>query len=243
MNKTTTIVFLTAGLALAGHATATAQTTSSTETRALVSVNILAQPSTRNIDLTKTFDLYGEQGTVSTTQHISNGAVVDIAGYYVIRPQLSAGIDFSTFGNSSGSGGFATIPDPLVFNRPRTVGLSAAGLTHRENAVHLQVRYAWPYRDKMEVALVAGPSIFHVKQQLVSSVSVPAGTQNATPNVSDESKTAFGGNIGVEGNYFFNPRYGAGILIRYAGASADLPSFSGLHLGGFQVGVGFRARF
>jgi len=243
MNKTTTIVFLTAGLAFAGHVTATAQTTASTDTRALVSVNLLAQPSTRNIDIAKTFDLYGEQGSVATSQHISNGVVVDIAGYYVVRNQLSVGVDFSTFGNSGSSSGTASIPDPLFFNRPRSVGLAATGLTHRENAVHLQVRYAWPYRDKMEVAVVAGPSIFHVKQQLVSSVNVPAGTQTATPNVSDESKTALGGNIGVEGNYYFNPRYGAGIVIRYAGASADLPSFNGLHLGGFQIGAGFRARF
>jgi hypothetical protein len=232
-----------AGLCLAGHSDASAQTAATIDTPWIATANILAQPSTRNLIISHDFPIYGENGNVTSTQHIGSGALFDISGGYAFTERLAGAIGISVFGNSATSVGTATVPNPLFFNQSRVVTFTQDDLSHREVGIHLQVRYTYPVRDKIDVVLVGGPSIFHVKQQLVSTVNVPTGTQDATAIVSSESKNAFGGNIGVEGNYYFTPMWGAGVLIRYAGAKSDLPSVSGLKIGGFQAGVGVRARF
>jgi hypothetical protein len=82
-----------------------------------------------------------------------------------------------------------------------------------------------------------------VKQELVSSITVPPGTQDANLNVETESKTAFGVNLGVDGSYLITRNYGVGVFIRYAGGQVDLPSAEDMRVGGFQAGVGARLRF
>lgn len=246
MKKTTVTAFVMAGLYLASYSTASAQT--APETRTFVTVNVLAQTSTRTLDINKDFPVYEETGNVTTSQRIGSGALFDISGGYNFTANLGGAIGLSIFGDTGDSNGTATIPNPVAFPGapgfpPSQVPLSQTGLKHRETAVHFQVRYTYPVSPTFDVVLVAGPSIFHVSQELVSSVNVPAGTQDAIPNATKESKNAFGGNIGVEGNYYFNKMFGAGVVIRYAGAKADLPSSSGLSLGGFQVGAGVRVRF
>jgi hypothetical protein len=245
MKKTIATVFLMAGLCLAGYSDASAQTASAVDTRAFVVVNVLAQPATRNIDITQDFTLYGETipSGFTSSQHIGNGAIIDFGGGYNITDRFAAGLDISVFSKSSTSAVAAAIPDPLFFNRAKPFAVTTGDLSHREVGVNLQLRYTYPVRDNIDVVVAGGPSIFHVSQDLVPTVTVAPGTQTATASVSSESKSAFGGNIGVEGNYYFNRMWGAGLVIRYAGAKTDLPSFSGLSVGGFQIGVGARVRF
>ena len=96
--------------------------------------------------------------------------------------------------------------------------------------------------DKIDVAFSAGPSFIHVTQQL-ATVTVPAGTQNATASQETQAGTAIGANVGFDGTYMFTPRFGVGLFARYAGGSVDLPAVSGLRVGGFRTGLGFRTRF
>jgi hypothetical protein len=49
--------------------------------------------------------------------------------------------------------------------------------------------------------------------------------------------------VAVDGNYLITPTFGLGVYLRYAGASVDLPSQSGVKVGGFQAGGGLRIRF
>lgn len=248
MKKTTLIGFVMAGLCLAGYSTANAQSTPP-ETRTIVTLNVLAQPSSRTLTINQDFPIYNDVGNITTSQGIGGGALFDISGGYNFTENLGAAIGLSIFGDTGTSTGTVRLPDPLFFGRPPSqTPISQSGLKHRETAVHFQLRYTYPVSPTFDVVLVAGPSIFHVSQQLVASVSVPATvnfgeTPVPTPVATKESKTTLGGNIGVEGNYYFNRRYGAGVVIRYAGAKADLPSASGLSLGGFQIGAGVRVRF
>jgi len=76
-----------------------------------------------------------------------------------------------------------------------------------------------------------------------SAVTVPSRTQNINIATGSEEGTAKGVNVGVDGTYLFTPRVGAGIFLRYAGGSVDLPSAPGLKVGGFQAGIGARIRF
>jgi hypothetical protein len=41
----------------------------------------------------------------------------------------------------------------------------------------------------------------------------------------------------------FQPQLGAGVFLRYAGGSVDLPEVSNVKVGGFQGGFGLRLRF
>jgi hypothetical protein len=82
-----------------------------------------------------------------------------------------------------------------------------------------------------------------VGQEVASSVTVAAGTQNVTPVVTKEKKTAASALIGVDGTYMVTENFGAGVFMRYVGGKVDLPSVADLKVGGFQIGAGGRVRF
>ena len=156
---------------------------------------------------------------------------------------LAVGIGFSSFSRPSDASVTASIPNPLIFDQPLTVTSTQSGLAHSEKGVHLQAVWFVPVTDKIDVALFVGPSFIHVTQGLVSAATIPSGTQNVNLTVGSEEGTAKGVNVGVDGNYLFTRNFGAGIFIRYAGGSVDLPSAPDLKVGGFQAGIGARVRF
>jgi hypothetical protein len=59
----------------------------------------------------------------------------------------------------------------------------------------------------------------------------------------NESGNGFGGNVGADLSTFFSERYGFGVFVRYVAAKVDLPSASGVTVGGVQAGAGLRLRF
>src|SRR5207247_5277013 len=181
--------------------------------------------------------LYGETLTVTTSQSVGSGAIFDISGGYRVWRTVSAAIGFSNFSKSNDASGSASISNPLIFSQPATVSVSQSGLNHSERAVHIMASWVFPVTNEFDVTLAVGPSIFSVKQEIVS-VNVPSGTQTANVSVGSESKTAVGAIIQVDGNYFLTSRWGArlgaGVFMRYAGAKVNLPSVSDLRVGGFQ---------
>jgi hypothetical protein len=221
----------------------TPQTPSAPPSMGFLNLNIGVQPASRSVEVSQSFPVYTETATLTMSQSVGSGALFDISGGYRVWANVSAAIGFSNFSNTSDSTGRVVIPHPLVFNRPATVDISQSGLEHSERAVHLQASWLFPVTNEFDVALAIGPSIFNVKQDLVTSVTVPAGTQNATPNAGTESKTTAGINVQVDGTYMVRRNLGAGVFMRYAGASVDLPSVSNLRVGGFQIGAGARVRF
>ena len=88
----------------------------------------------------------------------------------------------------------------------------------------------------------AGPSFFNLTQDVLSA-TVPAGTQTVNVATNSEKGNGVGANFGVNLNYLYKPNYGGGVFVRYAGATVDIPSASGLKVGGLQIGVGARLRF
>lgn len=212
--------------------------------RGYANVNILAQPQSRNVTASSTFELYGEQATVDGPRKIGGGPVFDLSGGYRVWRNLAVGLGYSHFADSSNVTVTARIPDPLVFDNPVQQDLNAGKLDHSENAVHISAVWFWPVTDKIDVALSAGPSIFNVSDQGVSGVTVQPNTSIATGvTTSKDSETGVGVNLGVDVTYLITPKIGAGVLMRYAGASVDLPTVDSLKVGGFQIGVGGRYRF
>jgi hypothetical protein len=191
------------------------------------------------------FELYDEQGTVSSSQKVSGGGLFDISAGYKVWRNLAAGVGFSHTGGSSDATVTALVPDPLVFNQLRTVTSSATDLKHSENVIHLTATWMVPVTDKIDVGVSAGPAIFRVTQDLPSAVTVtePGPTVSAV-TIDSVTKTSVGIDIGVDVTYLVTKTMGVGGLARYTRASSDLTGASdSATVGGFQIGGGLRIRF
>jgi outer membrane protein with beta-barrel domain len=242
MKMTAGILFL-AICALAAPA-ANAQQMTWTD-QGFVNVNIGAQTGSHDLATTSTFEKYEEQATLATAQSVGGGGLFDIGAGYKVWRNLAVGLSYSRSKSDADVAIAANIPDPVFFDRPRAITAAASGLDHTESAIHLQGTWVMPFTDKMDFALSFGPTIFMVKQELPSAIEVtePGPTVTSTTFIT-EDKTTVGINLGVDVNYMFTPRYGAGLLARYAWGSVDLSGVTeSLSVGGFQIGVGFRYRF
>jgi hypothetical protein len=185
MLKTMNILIM-AGVMAAVGSEARAQTQPAPASLGFVNVNFGTQPSSHDVGRSENFSVYGETATLTTTQENGNGAIFDITAGYRFRPRLAGAIGFSNFSNTSDSGVVVTVPHPLIFDRPQTVTTSVGDLQHSERGIHLQAVWFVPVTNEIDVSLSAGPSFIRVSQDIVASVNIPVGTQNATPNVVTE---------------------------------------------------------
>ena len=83
--------------------------------------------------------IYDEAAKVDVSQTYENGPLVDLGGSYMLFGKWGVGVAYN---HTSGDGNAtiaAEIPDPKVFDNPRAVSLSAAGLKHNEDAVHVDI--------------------------------------------------------------------------------------------------------
>jgi hypothetical protein len=235
-------VVLGAALALAAAAPAQAQMV--WQDRGYANLNGLLQTASRDVSATGSFDLYDEVATFDAPREIGSGMVVDVSGGWKVWRNLALGLGYSRFSNTDNVTVTARIPDPIVFDSLNEQTLSAGDLEHSESAVHLSAVWFYPVTDKIDVAFSAGPSFFTVKQTHVTSVAVQPNTSIVSGvSIAEAKESGTGLHAGVDVTYLVTPRIGAGVLLRYAGASVDLPGAEGTDVGGFQLGAGVRVRF
>src|SRR5262245_1257079 len=99
-----------------------AQTPQSPGSRAFLNVDVGAQPQQRTVTTSQSFTLYDETATVTSTQPERNGTVFGARGGYRVRPNLAVAVGFSSFTARKGiSSIVASVPDPVVVSRPRTI--------------------------------------------------------------------------------------------------------------------------
>lgn len=240
MKKTTSIVVLLAGFVLAGSSPALAQTPAANTV--FIDVNGGGQTQSRAINTSASFPIYGETATVNDAQKIASGPIFDISGGYRVWRGLSVGVGFSAFSRTSIGTVIASVPNPIVFNRPLAVTASSGDLKHSELGTHVMAVWFIPVTDEIDVDFFAGPSFIRVQQDVMTA-SVPPGTQTVNVATTRQTGTARGGNVGISASYLFSRHYGAGLFMRYAGGSVDLPAVSNLKVGGFQIGGGMRLRY
>lgn len=224
--------------------TVSAQTMQWTD-KGFATVNGGAQVGSHNLDSSSSFPLYDETATVNATQKVKGGGFFDIGGAYRVWGQnLLAGLSFSHTGSKSDASLTATVPDPIVFDKPRTVSSAQSGLKHSENTVHLAAIWMIPVANKLDVGVFAGPSIFAVSQEAVTSLTVSEPGPTVSAPVVKLSKTTVGANFGVDVQYMVDKKWGVGGIARYSVGSAGLSGLSkNLTVGGFQIGGGARMRF
>jgi Outer membrane protein beta-barrel domain len=213
--------------------------------RAFVNVNFGAQEASRSLDAGSEFSIYNEQGTLATTQPIDGGALFDIGGGYKVWKNLAVGLSFTRVKSDADIAIAASVPDPNFFDRVRPLTATSSNAEHSEQAIHIQGTWVMPVTDKFDAAFSFGPTIFNVKQDVATAITVnEPGPSLGSVTMTQEKKTAVGVNFGADLNYFFMPKIGAGLLVRYAWGSTDLDAATeSLTLGGFQIGAGVRLRF
>ena len=200
--------------------------------------------------------IYDEAAKVDVSQSYENGPLVDVGGSYMLFGKWGVGVAYN---HTSGDGDAtiaAQIPDPKVFDNPRAVSLSASGLKHNEDAVHVDVLYRFLATPKIDVTLSAGPTFFAMKQEFVTEFAVtetspppgPYVNPTVTPTITGVKKSPVGFNIGADVTYMLTHSMGVGMLLRFAHANPSLdvpntPTPIEVRAGGFQIGGGFRYRF
>jgi hypothetical protein len=248
MDKTMRMLVLLAVMSVAGASEVRAQAQGAPTEDILVSVNVGVQAHSHSITTSQTFTVYEETATFAAVQGVSGGLLADLGVAYRVLDNLAVGVGVSRVSETSTSEGVAVIPHPIFFDRPQENDVIAEDLYRREIGVHVQLHYflnAGFLPEGSRLALVGGPSFFRLKQGLVTSVSVPAGTQNAVGNRANESASGTGVNVGFDFSYPIGtmPWLKVGAFVRYAGASLDLESAPDHKVGGFQAGAGARLGF
>ena len=241
MKNTTGSIVLIAAVTAMTSSVLNAQTVLSG--RAFVNVNLAAQTEEREINTTLTVPVYGQNASAATTIDVGRGPMFDISGGYRVWQDVAVAVGFSYFSKQGNAVGSASIPSPIFFNQFATVTLGPTSVDRSDKCFYVLGVWFLPISDKIDVALSLGPSFTSVKQELIANLSIPAGTQTATPIVESQSATIAGVNVGIDATYLFTKMYGAGVFVRYNGGSGDLPSATDVKAGGFQVGVGARVRF
>ena len=239
--KTTSMFLVLTGLVLTAATDAAAQVAE--RTKAFININVGVQPASQTLDSTFSVPIYGQTAAANTSQVVGGEPIFDIAVGYRVRQNIGVAIGYSSMSSSGTIAGTASVPSPLFFNQFRTVDIGGASFTRKDNNIYLSFMWYIPVTNRIEIALLAGPSGTRAKQDLVTSINVPAGTQNATAVVESKSGTATGVNVGFDATYLFTKYYGAGIFVRYNGGSVDLGSVTDVKAGGFQMGIGARLRF
>jgi outer membrane protein with beta-barrel domain len=209
------------------------------------SVNVGGQAGSHTLTTAPAFRIYDEDGSLATSQKAGGGGFVDLSGGYRVRRNLLVAVGFSHSGSSDDVTINAQVPDPARFERLRSVDATLPDAKHSENAVHFSAVWMVPVTDKIDVGVSAGPSVFMVKQDLATGLTITEPGPTVTSVTSAESKkTVAGFNLGVDVTYLLTKKIGAGVLARYAGGSVKLPDAAkSLGVGGFQFGVGLRYRF
>ena len=240
------LIGLAAGVALTVGSAQTARAQMQWTDQAFVSVNFGAQAPSRTLTTQTTPTIYDEPASFSSTQDVGGGAFFDISGGYKLWENLAVGIGITHVGRTADLAIDARIPDPLFFDRPRSVTLSAPDAHHSQTAINLTGTWIMPVTDKIDVGYQFGPTIFLVSQDVpgVPTISEPGPTFSSLPLDSND-KTTLGIHFGVDVTYMVNPRFGVGGIARYTWGSAELVENDdeSLTVGGFQIGGGLRVRF
>jgi hypothetical protein len=246
MKQMTRAIVLASGLALAGTSAVWGQSPDE-PARAFVSVGGGYQSAERTVDTTGSFTLYDEPGSFAGSRKVGKGPFFEIGGGAHVFGQVSVGVAYSRYQKPTDVPFTVIAPHPLFFSQPRTVTLNVNDLGHTENAVHIQLFYQIFSSSRYDASVSAGPSIFSVKQDSVEAVTAtetgtPYTAVNLGATFESASKTAVGFNVGFDLNYRLTGGFGAGLFVRYTGASADLP-WAKVKVGGPQFGLGLRYRF
>jgi hypothetical protein len=212
------------------------------DVRAFFDIDGGVQVLSPTLDAGSSFLQFGETGTVRTIQTGGVGLVVDARVGHRIGRRLAFAVAVSGLRKESAGQGQVSLPSPIVVASPTVVTIDVPGLTRREIGYHPQIVWFVPWtKSRFAVSVFAGPSFVRLQQNVIAATL--SGPQTVTTSTVNESGMAFGGNAGADATRLLSNRWGVGLLARYVLATVDLPSASGVKVGGLQIEAGLRFKF
>jgi hypothetical protein len=205
-------------------------------------------------EATTRFAQNGGTGTLAT----SYDGVKPIATDVAIGARLWGGFGLQLAGTWAGQITDATVtasvPSPLPGANARTVSGRATQIHRQEGALHVDASFAVPASrsSRAQVVVFAGPSLFRVKQDLVTGVTVNEAPPFTTATfvsatVVESTKQHLGANGGIEASLRLYKALGVGVLIRYSRATLTFSPTPDVNIsvnaGDLQVGGGLHFRF
>lgn len=214
------------------------------------SFSLGVQPASRTHTVSGSFDLYDEQATFDASLGTGSSSLVDLMGGARVWRNVGVALGYSRYSDTVSTIVNARIPDPLFFDAHHGAAVAVDDLAHREGTVHLSAVYVmplvFPRIDMVEVMVYAGPSFFSLSKDVVQGYSVAPGTSDIdVVDVAKVSGNGTGIHFGVDVRYPVTKNIGAGLFLRRAAGSVDIPEVDGgsVDVGGASFGVGVRVRF
>ena len=223
-----------------------------TPPRPFLYANAAYQFTALHFDNSESFTTFLEEGTRSTAYHVTSGLGFDVGSGTGVARRIAVAAAVSWRTRKDDASVTEQVPHPFFYNQPRSLGGTAAGLERQEAALHLQVAWVLPLASHLQVLVAGGPSIFHVKQPLVSGVAYtdtyPYDTisfVSASPDA--QSKSRIGANGQVDVVVPLTQHYGLQGIVRFSHASIKFDSVGSttfsVPVGGVQAGLGLRTLF
>jgi hypothetical protein len=231
-----------------GSAQAQAPKPSPGQPRIHVSGNGGYQATSNDFRQRTTFTEHFEEGSFDTAYPVKSGPQFDVGGWVRAWKNLALGATVSRFRKSGTADVTAQIPHPFFFAQNRQIQ-GSTGVDRSELAAHVQATWLVPVTNRVDVALMGGPSWFNVEQGIVSRVnyrdSYPYDSATfAAASIERQSKSALGFNAGVDLTVRFSRYAGVGGFVRFSRASVELNGAAdSINTGGAQMGSGLRLRF
>ena len=212
--------------------------------KGFASISAGLQIGTSDITSTQTFELYGEEASLTSAQDVKGGILFDGQFGWRVTRNLAIGAGVSFVQGKSDAAITGSIPDPAFFDSPRTVSATATDLTHRETWFAGLLTWVMPMTDKIDVFISGGPAFVQVQQELPTGATIT----EPGPSLSDVAVTKFnesgiGFVVGADIRYMVTGRIGLGVMAKFAAASVDLTEDTKVDAGGFQLGGGLRIKF
>jgi hypothetical protein len=217
------------------------------QSKGYVAVHVGGQTVSSSLRDVFTFSQYDETATVTNDEDYGGSFLFNVEGAVRMGAHLGFGVALSRAAGDINANVTASIPNPQVFDQPRTASFEPGSMRHSETAVHFFAAYFIPAGDKFDLRIFAGPSIIGVSHDLVSAITfqetAPFTSVALTGATIDErTKTVGAFHVGVGGNYRLTDKFGVDGFLRFARRTVDLPGVSSgtteLKVGGAQLGIG-----
>jgi hypothetical protein len=232
------------------------------DARILVDVNVYgsAESLAKDREFQSRFLVFSEAGSAFASYPKPSRAntFLDVGGSVMLNRWWGGGVNYSRTSREDVVGLKATVPHPTFFAAAVTnTGVTAQPLTRTEGATNFFVALMPIRTNRVEWRLVAGPTIFSLKANMVSDVlyaqtyspSSPQQTITITGFTASQVKASkLGFHAGTDFTYFLTKIVGVGVGMRISDGIITLEEeplskiTQQIRVGGTQVFLGLRLR-
>jgi hypothetical protein len=212
--------------------------------RFFAGVNVGGQLRETTVDTTFTSEVFQESASVSVTRTIRRGSIFDGHAGVTVRGPLGVAVNVSRFTRNGDGAADASVPDPIFFDRPRTISGVVAGMRHQETWVGALVTWHLPAGRRLSVTFMGGPAVAFVLHEMATAVAVSetAAGPDVRVTLVETDKQLWGYQAGADVVYQLSRVFGVGGFARISRANGHIGP-TALELGGLHLGGGARFRF